>query len=292
MAFLNYTAGLLYASAREWEDAHIAFQQALRQYAKSGTPPPSLEADAYFAALKAGRSDEMKDALSRDPNLPSRARTESGRNVLLFIESGFVPYRDQATITLPLIEPLPGENAERLATRYVDRYGNTYLAYTAPAGKLKQVLQFAFPVLRDVPTQAAFFEAGSDSGALRRSQALMDLVPAAHEQFDREVPGIFLKTVSRAVAKELARHQAAKAGGTALGWAVNILNIGTEQADTRSWLMLPARFELVKLTVPAGEPQTLRVRSLDAGGRVLEEKTLPVTVEAGEVKWLSVRFYR
>ena len=294
LAFLNYVAGLLYASVGQWENAYLSYRLARQQYAlvPAAAPPPSLDADCYLAARKLGRTSEMADPVARDPALPSRADAEGRRNVILFVESGFVPFRDQETITLPLMEPEKDENAEHLTRRYVDRYGNTYTQYEHSRVTLKQILQFAFPVLRDAPQASVSCEAGWSGGTLRRAQPALNLVPAVHEQFERETPGTFLKTVLRAVTKELARHQAAKSGGHALGWAVNILNIGTEQADTRSWLLLPRRYEILKFSVPVGAPQTLLVRTLDAQGYAVEEKQLPVTVKAGEMKWLSVRFFK
>jgi len=292
-AFLTYLTGLLYASAGEWDNALISFRNSHRRYSrmKEG-PPATLAADYYLAARRAGATGEVKDLAAKDSALPARADAEAKRNVILFVETGFVPYKSEVTLTLPLLEVKHGESSDSLARRYVDTFGGTLFSYRHTEVTLKQVLQFAFPVMEDFPLRSGSCEAGPADGTLRSGETLLDLAPVAHDEFGRGIPGMLLKTVARALSKELARHQARKQGGDLVGWAVNLLNITTEQADTRSWFLLPRRIGLVKLTVPVGVPQTLVVRSLSERGFVVEEKVLPVTVKAGETKWLSVRFYQ
>jgi hypothetical protein len=292
-AFLTYLTGLLYAAEGQWDNALISYRNAHRQYsALKGGPPATLAADYYLAARRMGVTGEVRDLAAKDPALPARAEAEAGRNVILFVETGFVPYKSEVTITLPILELRHGEGADGAARRYVDTFGATLFSYRHTEVSLKQVLQFAFPVMEDFPLRARSTEAGPADGTVRSSQTLLDLSPVAHDEFGRSIPGMLLKTVARALAKEWTRHEAKKQGGDLVGWAVNLLNIATEQADTRSWFLLPRRIELVKLTLPEGRPQNLVVRSLSGRGFVVEERTIPVTVAPGEVKWLSVRFYQ
>jgi uncharacterized protein len=58
----------------------------------------------------------------------------------------------------------------------------------------------------------------------------------------------------------------------------------SNQPDLRSWLSLPAEFQLARLRLPAGTHTV----SIDSGGKTTEH---PVTIEAGRVAVLPVRRY-
>ena len=64
-----------------------------------------------------------------------------------------------------------------------------------------------------------------------------------------------LKTVARALAKDAAR-EGAKDADEGLGWLVNIVNVATEQADTRGWILLPGQFHMLKATA---QPDTAAI---------------------------------
>jgi hypothetical protein len=66
-------------------------------------------------------------------------------------------------------------------------------------------------------------------------------------------PLMLLKTIARGVTKYLAFRTAKDKKGEAAGLLVNIFNVATESADTRSWLTLPNDFGLVRISLPPGQ---------------------------------------
>jgi hypothetical protein len=96
--------------------------------------------------------------------------------------------------------------------------------------------------------------------------------------FDERLPKILLKTVARAVVKELARTRAKKQDET-LGAQVNVFNVATERADTRSCLFLPHSIWMVQMELPPGR-HDFNVAVHGVNGAVLER--IPVTLEVPE----------
>jgi len=65
------------------------------------------------------------------------------------------------------------------------------------------------------------------------------------------MPGIVLRTAIRAVLKSVAQEQANKAGAVA-GLLTTAVSVVSEQADDRSWRMLPERISVARATLPVG----------------------------------------
>jgi hypothetical protein len=295
-AFLYYFTGLLYESEGEINDAIVSLRDADTTYASSrqdfGVTAPSWVGEDYFAAADyLGLEDETEKLVASDSTVVTRSRAHDENNLVVFFESGFVPYREAADITLPIFDT-SGNKADPWdrATRYTHRYGSRIYTYRAGTVEVDHVLRFAFPYLVDPPSLLGYCELTLPDGQVLRAQPALDLGAVAHAEFQDRIPGMLLKTIARAFAKETARKQAKKQD-TALGWVVNAINVATEQADTRSWIFLPRRIDLVKAAVPPGT-DTVIARFRDFSGKILDEWTLEVTSAPGETQFVSVRSFQ
>ena len=94
-------------------------------------------------------------------------------------------------------------------------------------------------------------KAGVD-GAQKSSELAEDVEAIALKNFSEREPRIMLKTIARGVTKYMAFRTARKKQGEVAGLLVNIFNIATEGADTRSWLTLPNSFGVVRMSLPPG----------------------------------------
>ncbi len=115
-----------------------------------------------------------------------------------------------------------------------------------------------------------------------------DLSGAVVHDFNRKAPGILVKSIARAAVKytvvqeleEGARKEDETLGDVAavVGNAFAAL---TERADTRSWTLLPAQLQLVRLELPAGE-HPIRV-AIDRGGSASRDSAADRVMELGTV---------
>lgn len=291
-AFLQYVTGLLYEASGDANDAIVSMRDAYNGYYEQnccGFPaPPWLAADYYAVATHLDLTEEQAALEEKHPDVTSAAREGDDHNLVVFFESGFAPYREPVDIVLPILDRSDG-NTWGLAGNYVDHYGGHIYSYASDA-KLDHVLRFAFPRLESMPSAVAGCELELPDGTVIRAAPALDVEAVANADFSARVPGMLLKTVARAITKEIAR-KGAKKENEVLGWVVNAVNLATENADTRSWVLLPRRIDMVKAEIPPGVHQ-VTARFLDRTGGVVDEWTLDVDSRQGEIQMLSVRAYQ
>lgn len=293
-AFMHYMTGLIYESQGEVNDAIISFRDAYRLYNEqdSVSVPEWLDEDYYAAAEYLGLAEETTALIERRPTVGERSAAGDENNLVVLFELGFVPHLEAVDIILPIFESTndEGDPWDR-AGWYVDEYGTDIYSYAHGGRKLDRVLRFSIPRLVSLPPVVASCELLLPDGESVAAQPVIDLEAVARTEFENRLPGVLLRTIARAIAKEAARKGAKHEGGVVAGKLVNILNVATEQADTRSWILLPARVDLVKAAVPPG-PQTLLARTMDAGGDVVDEWTVEIEARRGETQFISLRSFQ
>lgn len=296
-AFLQYVTGLLYSAADERNDAIVSFRDAARLYRDGAGPPPRwLSADYHDAARRVGLDSEADSLERSDPRLARGGRRYEPPNVILFLESGFVPALQPVDLTFPVFES-DGHHGRKNrrdawieARNYVDSYGGDPWRWRADRVTLDHVVRVAFPELVDRPSMIVTCEAVMDSAADVSADAALDLGRAARADFDRRVPSILLRSVARALVKEGAR-KAADRESEALGLLVNLAGAALEQADTRSFTLLPGRIDMAMARLPDG-PHRLAVRFLGPHGEVVEERHHDIFIRTGTTLFLSIRSFR
>ena len=103
--------------------------------------------------------------------------------------------------------------------------------------EIEYLLRVAIPSYRSNRPMLVGIDAAA--GSERASGVLVeDIEAAAMKTFESELPTIMLRTVVRGVLKYLGFRRANQQGEVA-GRLVNLLNVVTESADTRSWQTLP-----------------------------------------------------
>ncbi len=291
-AFLNYYTGLLYASRGEANDAIVSLRNAYKLYKYGNTHfgmsvPRWLPADYYDAAIQVGLKDEVRSLSDPYPDIATDAARNRHNNVVLFLESGFVPYRQGVDIFLPIYKT---DNNAQAAQYYRKTYGGNIYAYQTRPVKLDQFLRIAFPKLVPFPNTVVSAQVVLPNHDPLPAQPGLNLAAVTDLQFKQDLGDILLRTLLRTLAKQ-GTLKAAQDRSSGLGALMNIFNVATEQADTRSWLLLPQAIDLVKVSVPAGTA-SLAVQFLDANGNVVEEKQVPVNPQAGPLQWVSVRCFK
>ncbi len=291
-AFLNYVTGLLFAAQGESNDAIVSLRAAYQLYKLGNSSfglsvPRWLPADYYDAAIQVGLQDEVRPLTKSYPNILSLAQRSHRDNVVLFLESGFVPYREGVDLFLPLYKT---DNSQEAARHYVTTCGGNIYSYRVKPVKLDQFLRISFPILTPFPGEVASSQVLNPSGDPIASERGLNLASETELQFKEDTGDILLRTILRILAKQ-GTLKAAQGQSSGLGALVNIFNVATEQADTRSWLLLPGRIDLVKLSVAPGT-MSLTVRFLDANGGIVEEKQVALDPLARQPQWLSVRCFK
>jgi len=262
-AFLHLVNGLIFQAGREPDNAAVSFRLSERLY-QDVSPDPALPAPSI---------DEGLDG-----------------NIVVMIESGFVPFREQVDLTFPVFKQDDwGDPAW-----YVSQYGSDPYSwrpgYYPSDVELDHVLRVAFPRLVEPRTDVARCEVTLPDGRVVQAQPMLNLDAVCRDDFNGRLPGILLKTVARAIAKELVRKGAEKQG-EGLGILVNLLGAAFESADTRSWTFLPSRIDMACFEAPPGTT-SFHVRFLDAAERLVDEQSVSLVTRSDTMELLHFRTYR
>ncbi len=141
-------------------------------------------------------------------------------------------------------------------------------------------LYFQLPELVGGVSEVGSARLVTEAGGAYPMQKVEDLRAVATENFRRELPLIYARTLIRATAKSVAIYAGSKAAqsgsrgdtrtaiqiGTILGGLAAM--ILTEEADLRSWQFLPARADAVVALIPPGTHR-VRIEFLSSTGGVL-----------------------
>jgi hypothetical protein len=73
-----------------------------------------------------------------------------------------------------------------------------------------------------------------------------------------------------------------------LGFLTGLGLMLASDADTRSWLLLPAQLQVAKVFLPAGR-QTVTIKYLDRQGEVQESEKISVNIKAGKITFIQRR---
>jgi len=223
-----------------WSDAYIDLKKSDEAFgiytSHYGTPyPSSLGAQLLRFARGLGERNEAEAYSARFGNLDAPSldalRKERGE-VLVLLYQGMAPVKVSDYLTLPIgLEDGTKQYFRAAFPRFESRAGGLFPARLGLAGQ----------------APAVPFEVYSDLDAIAR------------KDLEERVAKISFKAIARATAKFQAaraiQQKAKEAGGLAelaafLG--TNIYGLVSEQADTRSWRVLPARVLLARLVLPPG----------------------------------------
>ena len=313
-AFARYFSGLVFEAGGERADAMIAYRKALEAYVarvanaasassgnggknggkngnkngnkndeRAGTAdddllrdasvrdavPPQLQQDLLRLSAALGLDDEHRRYRRAfgEPGGPIAPRSELGEVVLIF-HNGLAPgLREQSATVL---DPSSGH-----------------------------FVRIALPTLmpRALPVAGVALTAG---GIREASQVVEDVEALAQRSLAARLPGMTARLLARQVVKRQVSRQASLAankqgnsageqlGAGLVALGVELTNLFTERADTRSWATLPANIQLVRLPLPPGR-YVLQIDHLDASGRRVAEQAVPeLDLVAGAMRFLSV----
>lgn len=313
--FLAYLSGILFESAGELNDAFISYQQAEGYYERTSSKTganPSYDIGVSLVRLARRLGFAEEEALYREKYGDSHDPPESYGELILFYESGYVPSKYEETLTFPILktdsfedEPEKGRGKRGnsdFARTLVSRRGKSY-----SKTKLEYLLHVAIPAIRSNRPRLTGIEVEAGN-VEQRGILVSDVETMAIATLKSQEGVILLRTVTRALLKYLAYRKVTKKSEDEskseeetdhtkeilmdlLGRAVNVVNIATEHADTRSWQTLPNQIFLLRMRLPAGS-HTVKLAFFDGVGRQGGVESLEdVVIRENEATFLNYRTF-
>lgn len=257
-AFANYLAGFVYESLGEPSLAAAGYRKAIEMRPGDKLLEEALaKLDARKAPLQAPLVSNTRKAPS-NPKSASRKKTQTVKeepaapqplpvemvDTLIVVESGTAPAIRSKTLPIPL--PIPSKNGMNLVA-----------------------VPISWPVLEPVNTLSLPLALSVDGNSMPLT-LLTDVNLMARRALSDEMPGIIVRSSTRAIAKAAAQKavqdnaQSMGAVGSLLSLATTITAVATENADERTWRMLPGTFSIVRMSLPIG------THKIDLGGHSRE----------------------
>jgi hypothetical protein len=234
--------GIIYQSAKDYNNAFIAYRNALEVYESDYSrmfgmvPPEQLKKDLLDAAWQTGFTDEF-DTYRNKFEMNDYVVSSSDADLLFFWHNGLGPVKAEWGINF-VITPGPDHtmvfNNQELGLSFPFKVDNE--KDRSDLASL-QFFRVAFPKYVERPAYylSATIDNGSDTYNLELAE---DINKVAFYSLNQRMLQEFAKGLLRAALKKAA-EQTLRKKDDRLGAVLGIVNALTEKADTRNWQTLP-----------------------------------------------------
>lgn len=283
-AFAHVIIGMMYDADRDYNNAFIAYRNALKAYdevyeGNFGLPAPEqLKRDILRTAYLTGFHDEVAH-YEKLFGMEYKHRDPAGGELVAIWQNGFGPVKSEWSINFAI---LPGEAG--FVTFVNEEYGITlpfYIGDRSPGEQAQlrdlSIVRVAFP--KYVEREPVFSKASlvweGKNIPLELSENINDIAfKTLHDRMLRELGNALLRVATKK-ALEVAAREATKGSskenqldaGDIAPAAITIMNAITEKADTRNWQTLPHSIHYARMRLPAGKQQLSLKTSGPQGSR-------------------------
>jgi hypothetical protein len=282
-AFANVMMGLLYDASGDYNNAFIAYRNALdiyeTDYAKNFNiqPPRQLKLDILRTAYIMGFGTEL-DYYERQFGMKYTPARKPEAEMLFFWMNGFGPVKDEWSINFAVVRGAGG-----LVTFVNEGEG---LSFPFPLGKSSEnaglsdlkIVRVTFPkyVERKPSSVSAVVRSGTVSYTLEPAQDINAIAfKTLNDRFMREMTSSLLRVATKQALEEVTRKKDKSAGAI-----LSIVNAATEKADTRNWQCLPHGISYARIPLSNGDNELkLNVKMVD--GKI---NTTDVSLQAKQGK--------
>ncbi|MTG96952.1 hypothetical protein GJV76_02135 [Myroides sp. BIT-d1] len=267
-AFSLILQGLIYEHAKNYNDAFIAYRNAVEVFKSAQgsyygvSTPRALKMDLLRMAYNLGFTGEL-NAYQKEFNLKYNPKEESeGGDLVIFWENGMAPIKTEENIVFTLVK---GEKGGLFFTNALGIMIPVSLNISGGT-TLNDVhsLNIAYP--KYIVQQPPYFKALAKSNDYNYSFELVEDIDALavmtlKERAGKELGDILTRMAVKKAA-EYALKAAAKSNGKdgeanavleGIGFGVQLFNMFSEKADTRNWQTLPAKVNYTRIPLKKGE---------------------------------------
>jgi uncharacterized protein len=255
-AFVHNLMGIIYQSVKDYNNAFIAYRNAVDIYQNEYSDlfnlqvPEQLKKDLLNTANWVGFNgefEEYKDRFGMTDFVPEQPEAE----LVFFWHNGLAPVKDEWGINF-----LIDHNRDNLVVFNNQAMGLSFPFKLGDDDKDKnslaslEVFRVAFPRYQERPLyyQNAELEVGGVAFPLEVSE---DISQIAFYSLQQRMVEELSKGLLRAALKKAAEHSVRK-DNEQLGAVIGALNAITEKADTRSWQTLPHSIYYARVPLKEG----------------------------------------
>ena len=239
-AFIHNLMGIIYDSDKDYNNAFIAYRNALKIYEEVYIsmfgigPPEQLKRDLIRTAAFSGFDSEM-DFYQREFEMTDYNPIKSQAELIFFWHNGLGPVKDEWSVNFTT-----GGYSGGFYT-FTDQMGNvhTVACTSVQANQLSglSVVRIAFPTYVERPPKFndGFLSLNGEDYSLNLAEDINQIAQKTlQERMAKEIGKGLLRFALKKVVEQQVRKQ-----DDGLGLLVSVFNAATEKADTRNWQTIP-----------------------------------------------------
>ncbi len=270
-AFIHTLMGIIYQSAKDYNNAFIAYRNAVEVYEEDYSRmfgidvPEQVKKDLLNTAYWTGFTEEF-EKFKEKFEMPTYTPNKPDAELVFFWHNGLAPVKDEWSINFMIA---PGPDNMMI-------FSNPELNMTFPFRvdnekdkrdlSSLQVFRVAFP--RYVERPSYYTKASLSINGSTYPLALTESINrVAFYSLQQRMFQEFAKGLLRAALKK-ATEQSLRKEDERLGALLGLVNVVTEKADTRNWQTLPHSIYYSRLPLQEGANQV--TFKLDAGRQLAE----------------------
>ncbi len=269
-------AALAHESAGRADDALRLYRRLFADGGEAARQlPPWIPSRMHRLARRVGVAPEELPV--PDPGGDVPPSVGDGRTAVIWLERGLIPERAEFRLRVPILESEARLDPVRLGPIATQRALGIHAGFGPDLAGLEISYWLEIALPRIDPRPLAMDPSWVVVQGERRDAAVVaELGRTAGEHLDSEMPSIVLRTLVRALIKYGATRGVEKKTGEIGGILANVLGAASERAETRMWLSLPGRIDVIAIDLGEGD-DSLPVGwgGRPEGSRQVELKDLP-----------------
>lgn len=267
-AFVQYLTGLIFEMSGEYNDAFISYRGALDLYDSKYfkfSPPQELFNSVVDMAKKIGYSDIIPEINGKYPTLAKNYKENKSDELIILHYNGLVPYRISNTLQVAFWDAWANVNLYRADSQEDANVETAFKTVNAIASD--DQITIAFPSY----VKSVYNIDSSEVNLNNKSYLTNDVTNLGSivlQNFDDRKAEIYAKTLARAAIKftlvRAANQQIEKNVGNSL--VSSVLQAGlktasslTEDADKRSWRVLPDKVKMARIPFDRDQNYNLEI---------------------------------
>lgn len=268
-AFIHTLMGIIYQSDRDYNNAFIAYRNALEYYENDYAKlfnihaPEQLKKDLLNTAWWTGFAEEF-NAYKEKFNMPDYIPSVAEAELVFFWHNGLAPVKDEWSVNFLISKE--SDNNFIFANNTLGLSFPYHVDEKEDKSGLEdlRIFRVAYPryVERSVYYRDAYIQVDSNQYALQLAE---DVNKIAFKCLQERMLVEFSKGLLRAALKKAAEHSLRKENET-LGAVLGVVNAITEKADTRNWQTLPYGIHYSRVPLREGK-NDLKFVLVDKGGQ-------------------------
>ena len=255
-AFIHNLMGIIYQANNDWNNAFIAYRNALEIYREDYATlfgviaPDQLKRDLLVSAWNTGFMEEFNQ-YKEEFEWPDFVVSKPEAELVFFWHNGLGPVKDEWSINFMI-----NHNSDNLFV-----FSNEYLPVQFPFSvdnkddrtSLSDLEMFRLAIPKYVERPVYFTDAYVElADSVYNLQLAEDINKIAFKSLEERMTLELSKSLLRAALKKAAEHGARK-DDKGFGALVGMINAATEKADTRNWQTLPHSILYARVPLKEGK---------------------------------------